>query len=206
MTGQDVDCPSASLVVRLGALGDVVMLAPALETLSRRSGAPCDVITTPLAPAEMLRGLPYVGSVMPLRSRTTPYWIDAKQRRIVSALRARPPGSVFVLDPSPKVEWLLDRGGVDRRTRSSAREVPRESLEHAAAYALRVVAYDATSEPAPVRPRLPFDERACWPNLAVTEAERAECRAWLESLGTLWRAPGALPDALAQPAPWTLAA
>ena len=183
MTGRDVDRQSASLVIRLGALGDMVMLAPALETLARRRGAPCDVISTPLAPAEMLRGLPYVGSVLPLRSRTTPYWVDSKQRRIVSWLRTRPPGPVLVLDPSPKLEWLLDRGGVDPRMRSSARELPREPLEHAAAYALRVVGYDESSEPARVRPPLPFDEQACWANLAVTAAERAECRAWLESLG-----------------------
>jgi heptosyltransferase-2/heptosyltransferase-3 len=184
MSGSGTAAGTRPLVVRLGALGDMVMLAPALRALARRHGAPCDLVTTPLAPAEVLRGLPYVGEVLALRSRSTPYWLDPKQRRIVGWLRARPPGPVWLFDPSAKLTWLLDRGGVDSRARLTTDDVPRGDLEHAAAHALRFLAQEPSAEaaPAPAAPP-PLDESSSWPDLAPTDEERAECLSWLEKRG-----------------------
>ncbi|MBS0213612.1 MAG: glycosyltransferase family 9 protein [Proteobacteria bacterium] len=102
------------LVVRFGAVGDLVLLTPLLHLLHRRLGQPCDLLGSGAWMAPLLAGNPDVRAIHTLDSRRRPYLLDASQRRIVELLRARIPGPVYVCDTHAldKVRWLLARAGI----------------------------------------------------------------------------------------------
>ena len=106
--------PVRPLVVRFGALGDMVLLTALLGLLHRRYDAPCDVLTSGAWGAPLYAGHPDVGSVIALNSRKRPYWSDPAQWRAVAALRGRPRGPVYVADEFAldKLAALLDRAGI----------------------------------------------------------------------------------------------
>lgn len=167
------------LVVRFGAMGDIVQATALLAGLAERWGAPCDLVAgSGGAPRRVLAHLPFVGDVVTLESRRTPYLLSAEQRRLVSWLRGRPPGPVYAVEELTKVLRLLARGGVPADRVLSIRDLPRGDLEHAVDYHHRLLAaeppaYRAEAPPPPADP-------APAPRLAVTAEEAADCRAWLE--------------------------
>ncbi|HEX2165082.1 MAG TPA: hypothetical protein VHM02_14155, partial [Thermoanaerobaculia bacterium] len=92
------------LVVRFGAMGDVIQLTPLLSGLAERWGAPCDLVAgAGGAPRRVLAHLPFVGEVRTLESRRTPYLLSGEQRRLVAWLRRRPAGPVYAVEELPKV-------------------------------------------------------------------------------------------------------
>jgi heptosyltransferase-2/heptosyltransferase-3 len=105
---------AAPLVIRFGAFGDMVLLTPLLRTLHRRYGQPCRVLGSGDWLTPLFAGHPDVQSILKLSSRKRPYWLDASQRRLVSRLRAQPPGPVYVCDDYSidKIRWLLQRARV----------------------------------------------------------------------------------------------
>lgn len=175
------------LVVRFGALGDMVVLTALLRSLSRRWGAPCDVVGGGGAPRQVFQGLDSVGEVITLPSRRRPYPLAPPQWRLVRWLRRRPPSPTYIVEGErgalPKLGWLLDRGGVPRDHRLSGDELPRQPLEHNLDYHRRWAAavppaYAGRALPPPPAP-------APEPELAVTAGERRDCRAWLAGHGWL---------------------
>jgi heptosyltransferase-2/heptosyltransferase-3 len=106
---------SAPLVVRFGSLGDMVLLTGLLNTLHRRLGRPCDLLSGTTWPMALLDGHPDLGQVYRIASRSRPYWTDPEQWRLVRWLRTRPPGPVFVCDDlrRNKLARLLRRAGID---------------------------------------------------------------------------------------------
>lgn len=110
----NTDTGAAPLVVRFGALGDMVLLTPLLHQLHRRYGQPCRVLGSGAWMAPLFAGNPDVDEVLVVRSRKRPFWLDHSQRRLVKALRARPPGAVYVCDDYAlaKIRRLLVRAGV----------------------------------------------------------------------------------------------
>jgi hypothetical protein len=64
-----VDGPRGPLVVRFGAMGDLINLTSMLQTLATAWDAPCDVVTGRDAPATVVAGVKAVGEVRALRSR-----------------------------------------------------------------------------------------------------------------------------------------
>ena len=106
---------AAPLVVRFGALGDMVLLTPLLRRLHRRYGRPCRVLGSGTWLSPLYDGNPDVAEVLTVRSRRRPYWSDRSQQRLVKTLRALPPGPVYVCDDYAldKIRWLLDRAGID---------------------------------------------------------------------------------------------
>lgn len=105
---------AAPLVVRFGALGDMVLLTPLLHLLHRRFGRPCRVLGSGAWLAPLYAGHPDVAEILLLRSRRRPYLLDRTQRKLVAALRAQPPGPVYVCDDHAvdKIRWLLTRAGI----------------------------------------------------------------------------------------------
>lgn len=105
---------AAPLVIRFGALGDMVLLTPLLRMLHRRYAQPCTLLGSGAWLQPLFAGNPDVGALVSLRSRRRPYWLDASQRRLVARLRARPPGPVYVCDDYAvdKIRWLLERARV----------------------------------------------------------------------------------------------
>jgi heptosyltransferase-2/heptosyltransferase-3 len=170
------------LVVRFGAMGDMIQSTALLAGLAERWGAPCDVVAgAGSAPRRVLAHLPFVGEVRTLASRRTPYLLSAEQRDLVAWLLGRSAGPVYAVEELPKVLRLLARGGVEADHVLSMRDLPRGDLEHALAYQHRLLAA-VPSAFADAPPPAPADP-APRPRLATTPEERDDCLAWLARRG-----------------------
>ncbi len=100
------------LVVRHGALGDIVLMTVAIRHLHQRFGQPVDVLAAGPWVRELLEGQPGVGLVYTLASRRTPYWLSGEQRALVQALRTRGAGPTWLFDHDPgKACRVLARAG-----------------------------------------------------------------------------------------------
>lgn len=108
------DSPAPPLVIRFGAMGDMVLLTVLLRILHQRYGQPCDILTSGGWSRALLAGHPDVGGISLLGSRTRPYWSDPAQWALVRTLRARPPGPIYVCDGTKqdKLRWWLARAGI----------------------------------------------------------------------------------------------
>lgn len=76
------------LVIRFGALGDLVQCTVLLSRLWRASGRPCDLVTGHPGASMLLSGLPFVGEVILVPSRRQMYPLSVPQRQLVGRLRA----------------------------------------------------------------------------------------------------------------------
>lgn len=102
------------LVIRFGAMGDMVLLTGLLQALHRRFGLPCDLLSSGGWTRPLLQGNPDLAELRLLTSRKRPYPIAPEQWRLVDWLRRRPRGPVYVCDyfSQDKLRWLLARAGV----------------------------------------------------------------------------------------------
>jgi heptosyltransferase-2/heptosyltransferase-3 len=167
------------LVVRFGAIGDMILLTALVRGLAAREGRRCDLVVSSGASPKVLAGLDEVGDVFTLPSRRTPYWLAPEQRRLVQWLRRRGPSPTWVVEDMEKVEWLLERGGVGGEWRVSMFDVPRGDLEHAVHHLYRMLA----TRPAAAAPASDDHPPRPAPYLAVSDAELADCDAWIASRG-----------------------
>jgi heptosyltransferase-2/heptosyltransferase-3 len=168
------------LVLRFGALGDTVLLTALLRDLATRWGAPCDVVTGAGPQRRVLAGLDSVRDLFTLPSRRRPYPLAPAQWALVRWLRRRGRPPTWVFDPVPKADWLAARGGIPSTHRLSPREVPRPLGEHTLDYQRRLAAAvpSAWAGSAPPAPAAQAE-----PELAVPEADRRDCRRWIEESG-----------------------
>lgn len=168
------------LVLRFGALGDTVVLTAMLRDLAVRWGGPCDVVTGAGPQRRVLAGLDSVRAVYTIPSRRRPYPLAPSQWALVRWLRARRTEPTYLFDPLPKVGWLADRAGIAAARRVSIRDLPRRLDEHTLDYQRRMAAeVPAAWSDAPPPP----PERPAEPELAVPEADRADCRRWIAEEG-----------------------
>ena len=100
------------LVVRFGAMGDMVIALALIEALHRRFGAPVDVVSSGSWTKSLLEGQPGVGNLYLVRSRRTPYVLSPQQWRLVDSLRRRNVGPVWLCDPGKHAARLLTRAGI----------------------------------------------------------------------------------------------
>ena len=100
------------LAVRCGAFGDMVLLTALIRVLHARYQSPVDIVTSGSWSEPLLSGQPGVGDVWSVRSRKTPYWLSADQRRVVRHLRARGAGPTWFCDGSDAARHLLARAGI----------------------------------------------------------------------------------------------
>lgn len=103
---------SAPLVVRCGAMGDMVLVLSLVEALGRRFGSKVDVISSGGWTRPLLEQQPAVGKVFLLGSRKTPYLFSAGQRELVAQLRQRGIGPAWVADRGEFAPRLLQRAGI----------------------------------------------------------------------------------------------
>ena len=157
----------APLVVRFGALGDMILLTPVLRALAERHGAPCDVVGSGRFLGDLYAGLPFVGECFVIGSRKTPYWFNPDQWALVRWLRARQPAPVYVLQSDPLSVRLTTRGCT---ITSSAVAIPARSKEHVVEHYARITGTAATGV-----------------ELQVAMAELAEVDGWLQRLGVAGR-------------------
>lgn len=100
------------LVIRCGALGDVVMLTTMIRLLHARYGAPVDVVGSGDWTPPLLQREPALGHLQMLSSRNTPYWLCPSQWALVRWLRRRGRGPVYLCDGSAAIDALVARAGI----------------------------------------------------------------------------------------------
>jgi len=151
---------SRILVVRVGALGDTLMVTPLLRHLrARQPETELDFLCSGLA-APLLELNPHVSKLFPLRGRNVPWFLSLEKRRLVDRLRARDYDLAILLESAPRYGLLLERARL-RRIRSFA-ETAFDPALHAIVNNLRVAGIDGV-EPDDLDMDLslgPDDERA----------------------------------------------
>src|SRR5262245_33923097 len=101
------------LVVRFGALGDMVTLTPLIRHLHARFGEPVDILSLGCWTRPLRESQPGVGRLYLVASRRWPYIFSREQQRLVDELRARGPSATWIADDfmNRKTRWLLRRAG-----------------------------------------------------------------------------------------------
>jgi ADP-heptose:LPS heptosyltransferase len=118
------------LIVRCGALGDMVLLTPFIRRLADRFGDCVDLVSSGPWTRPLLGGQPGVGTIHLLESRRRPYWLGPDQWRVVRALRAQGPRPTWFLDTGGVGRHLLTRAGIGDEWIVDADTHPRQANEH----------------------------------------------------------------------------
>ena len=184
------------LAVRCGAFGDMVLLTALIRVLHARFHSPVDIVTSGPWSEPLLRGQPGVGEIWSLRSRKTPYWLSADQRRVVRRLRDRGVGPAWYCDASDAARPLLARAGIPEEFIVDVRDHSLMPGEHATEQWRRLAqvtpcAIAAPSAAGPVAAGAPISElrdaelAAVTPgcHLDVSERQRSDLEAWLRTRG-----------------------
>lgn len=168
------------LIVRFGALGDMVMMTPLLRVLAERHGGPCDVLGSGPWTAAIFNGLPWVADVHVLSGRRTPYYFSAEQRRVVQTLRQRGRSPLWLLEDMPKAWRLMQRAGFSSTDAVRMIDDPRATDEHTVCHWLRLAQRTPADWPLPAADPAALQENC---ELRVLDDERADCAQWLQERG-----------------------
>ncbi len=135
-----------------------------------------------------------MGDIWSVRSRKTPYWLSADQRRVVRHLRARGAGPTWYCDGSDAARPLLARAGIPEEFIVDVKDHPLLPGEHAteqwrrlaqimpAAIGARAVRSAAPNSGAELTgAELAAVTPGCY--LQVGEPQRVELEAWLQARG-----------------------
>jgi ADP-heptose:LPS heptosyltransferase len=168
------------LALRCGALGDMVLLTALIRVLHAEFQAPVDIVTSGSWSEPLLRGQPGVGDIFSLRSRKTPYWMSIDQQRVVRQLRARGTGPTWFCDGDGAAMPILERAGIPSNYIVNVKDHPLLPGEHATQQWRRlaqIMPGSVMASGAGIDAVLP----GCY--LQVTQVQRAELTAWLETRG-----------------------
>jgi hypothetical protein len=158
----------------------MVLLTALIRVLYARFRVPVDILTSGPWSEPLLHGQPGVGEILSLRSRKTPYWLSADQRRVVRRLRARGIGPTWFCDGGDASRPLLARAGIPEELIVDVKDHPLLPGEHATEQWRRF----AQIMPAAVRAR-DVDLAAVTPGcyLEVSDRQREDLETWLAALG-----------------------
>ena len=174
--------PLYPFVIKLGRIGDMVMLTAPLRLLRARYGKPCCVVGADAWAPEVYRGLSEVewcGSL----PRKAPTLLGLNWLAIRRALRATAPGPVYVFEHHPgqvrRIRRLLRLSGVDPRRCLFIDEAPgTESL-----WLDALLRFARQTPPALSAADYPEPAGDWSPRLRVLDVERAERDRWLRARG-----------------------
>jgi ADP-heptose:LPS heptosyltransferase len=172
------------IVVRFGALGDLILLTPLLHLLHQRFAKPCQLIGSGGWMQPLFARHPDVDSTWLVRSRRRPYLLDSSQWQLVSALRENPQSPVYVCDDHAldKVRWLLRRGGVSVQRCVFASEHHDQQGEHwndrwMHFGQITPAAFNPSEYPCQSEDLLPA------PKLSIDAVDRSDRDVWLQQHG-----------------------
>ena len=108
--------PLHPFVIKLGRIGDMVMLTAALRLLRARYGKPCYVVGADAWAPDIYLGLAEVGDCWPL-PRKAPFLLGSAWPAILRALRRSAPGPIYVFEHHRgqvrRIRRLLRLSGID---------------------------------------------------------------------------------------------
>jgi ADP-heptose:LPS heptosyltransferase len=176
--------PLHPFAIKLGRIGDMVMLTAALQLLRARYGKPCYVVGADTWAPDICLGLAEVADCWAL-PRKAPFVFGSAWPAILRALRKSAPGPIHVFEHHRgqvrRIRRLLRLGGVDPCRCLFIEEEPDMDAPWLEAF-LRFArqtppALSAADYPEPEMPRTWF------PRLRVLQADRFERDEWLRSRG-----------------------
>lgn len=103
---------AAPLVIRFGAMGDMILTTPLLRALAQRHNRPCEVVGQGGFPGHVFKNLPFVQSVRAIESNKTPFVINKQKQSLVEWLKRRNNGPVYLLQSDIISHKIFDRAGV----------------------------------------------------------------------------------------------
>ncbi len=168
-------------MVRCGAFGDMVLLTALIRDLHAQFRQPVDILASGPWSEPLLAGQPGVGELFCLRSRKTPYWLSAEQRRTVRRLRDRALGPTWVCDVNVATDRLLERAGIGAEWRVEVRDHALLSGEHATEQWRRLARILPSAWRQRPLPGAVTGLVGC--ELRVSDAARAGLDAWLQARG-----------------------
>ncbi len=179
------------LVVRFGAMGDMVLLSVLLRALARRHGRPVDLLSSGAWTPALLAHDPHVRELHLLASRKRPYWLTPSQWSAVHWLR-RHQGPVILCDADDASARLLQRAGVPRERLLRAWDHRPTGEVHWADWWVQIAQRDPPGLPGPRQPlgfsppELPSSATTlpdAQPAIHVPESWRHEAKPWMAKLG-----------------------
>lgn len=172
------------MVVRFGALGDMVLMSVAIRRIAERYGSPVDVLGSGEWTRPLLEGQRGVGDLYLLRSHNSPYWLAPEQWRLVRALRQRGAGPTWSFEShSESDRCLLKRAGWQDQHLLTLDQLPDIAGEHFCDHWRRFAQLDPVATDLPSATSLPAQESPAYPQLTVSPEIRALSLPWLQSLG-----------------------
>ncbi len=122
------------LLVRFGAMGDMVMMTTLVAALAARHGGPVDILSSGPWTQPLLAGQPGVGRIYLLKSRSLPFLLSKEQRMLVEVLRQRGAGPTWYCDTDERSLKLLHRAGFEPAMIRRASQLPMRDGEHLVDY------------------------------------------------------------------------
>jgi ADP-heptose:LPS heptosyltransferase len=169
------------LLVRFGALGDMVMLTVAIRHLSARFGQPVDIVAAGDWTAQLLQDQPGVGAIRTIGSRKRPYWLGPAQQRLVHWLRERGSGPTWLFDhDNRKICQLLLRADWTAAHWCHHEDMQGLTGSH---FCERWLRFAYRNPPILGGQDLPVSASDAYAELMVTPAHRSLVRRWLEQRG-----------------------
>jgi ADP-heptose:LPS heptosyltransferase len=177
------------VVIRLGRVGDTILLQPLLRKLHLRYGQPCQLLALGDWTPALYSAQPEVAGLIPLRSQYGSLLVQPQRWRAALALRRLRKSPFYICEPDPrartKVRPMLALAGVRPDHCQFIQDLTMLKDEHWIDWLLRF----GDTTPAAFREAYPpVAQDACIaPQLLVSAAERADRDAWLRVQGMLGR-------------------
>ncbi len=118
------------VVLRFGAMGDMVLILPLLRMLAEHAGQPVCLVTSGGWSRPLLAGQSAVGEIHVLTSRKAPYWFNRSQQALVHWLAGRRGAKVYVCETDSKSLWLVRKAGIPAADIRYAGDHPVRAGEH----------------------------------------------------------------------------
>lgn len=168
-------------MVRLGALGDMVMFLPVIAAAHQRWGGRFDIVSEGSWAPEILACSPHVNQVHLLKgTNRRPLWLSTSKRRCARFLKQR---SVLLFEKYHKLDDVLDAAGVSPDRRAEACDLERADNEHQIDLHLRLLCQVWPDEFA----TLPLDNVDAVPVIEPHQQALQDAREWLLERGLTGR-------------------
>ena len=173
------------LLVRFGAMGDMVLMTTLVSALSaRHGGCPVDILSSGSWTRPLLAGQPGVGDIYLLKNRSLPFLLSKDQRALVATLRERGAGPVWYCDTDERCLRLLQRAGFEPDQVCRAGNLPLRDGEHLVEYWQR---FARETPPAAAQGANVAEIRCQDPRLTVSPREADDVETWLAERNLLGR-------------------
>jgi ADP-heptose:LPS heptosyltransferase len=173
------------IVIRFGRLGDMVLLGPLLNLLHHRYRNPCWLIGSGPWSTQLYRGHGDVARIWSLFGRHTPLLLGPTWWRVIWALRHSGKSPIYVCETSAshalkRINALLRLARIEPERCVFLREDDADANEHRVDWLLR---FGKQTPSALQAEDYPWVNVVPAPRLTVSDEERLNCAAWIETQG-----------------------